>query len=80
MLGHSHSSLSAEFWKHYVFSGETQRRALSHNQRKEMEILNISFPRMGIEPTTCRVYSRMLVPLSNDWIFIFLVVLLHCKK
>ena len=27
-----------------------------------MKILNVSFPRIVIEPTTCPVYSRMFVP------------------
>ena len=30
-------------------------------------ILNISFPRVGIESTTCRVYSCTFVPLRHDW-------------
>ena len=32
------SSLSAEFWRHCVLSGETQRRALPRHQSEEMEI------------------------------------------
>ena len=35
--------------------------ALCH-QGDEIEILNISFPWMGIEPTTCRIYSHTLGP------------------
>ena len=30
--------LSAEFWKHCVLSGRTQRRACPRHQREEMEI------------------------------------------
>ena len=30
--------LSAEFWRHCVLSGRTQRRALSRHQSEEMEI------------------------------------------
>ena len=35
--------------------------------RAQMKVLNVLFPRVWIEPTTCRVYSYMLVPLSYDW-------------
>ena len=30
------------------------------------------FPRVGNEPITCRAYSRMFVPLRNDWLNISL--------
>ena len=46
-----------------MVSNKTHLRALSHHQSEEMNILNISFPKVGIEPTICRVYSRTLVPL-----------------
>ena len=36
-------------------------------QNVAMKMLNISFTRMEIEPTTSRVYSRKLVPLRIDW-------------
>ena len=32
------SPLSAEFWRHCVLSGRTQRRALPQDQSEEMEI------------------------------------------
>ena len=32
------SPLSAEFWRHCVLSGRTQRRALPRHQNEEMEI------------------------------------------
>ena len=32
------SPLSAEFWRHCVLSGRTQRRALPRHQSEEMEI------------------------------------------
>ena len=32
------SPLSAEFWKHCVLSGRTQRHALARHQREEIEI------------------------------------------
>ena len=32
------SPLSAEFWRHYVLSGRTQRRTLPRHQSEEMEI------------------------------------------
>ena len=37
---------------HYVFSGGTQRLAWRRHQSEEIKILNISFPQVGIEPTT----------------------------
>ena len=40
-------------------SGGTQRR--SKNKSEEMKILNISSPRVGIEPTICRVYSHTVL-------------------
>ena len=43
---------------HCVFNG-TQYRALCY-QRAIKEILNISFPRVGIEPTTNRVHWPQL--------------------
>ena len=33
-----HSPLSAEFWRHCVLSGRTQRPALPRHQSEEMEI------------------------------------------
>ena len=46
-----------------MLSGGTQRRTLTLCQSEEMEILNISFPRVEIVPTTFRVYSRTFMPL-----------------
>ena len=40
-----------------VLSDGIQRCALHSYQSEEMKILNISIPRMGIEPITCGVYS-----------------------
>ena len=40
----------------------SKRRALPGYQSKEMKILNISFPRVGIKLPTFRVYSRTHVP------------------
>ena len=39
-----------------------QRRALSLYQSEETKMLNIFFPRIGIEATTYRVYSSTVVP------------------
>lgn len=41
--------------------------ALYLDQSEEMKLLNISFPRVGIESTTRRVYSHTVVPLRHDW-------------
>ena len=54
------SPLSAEFWRHCVLSGGTQRRALPRHQSEEMKIkmqVNILSPRVGIKPTNSRFYS-----------------------
>ena len=42
-----------KFWRHCVVSGGTKRRAFPRYQSKEMKMLNISFPRAGIEAATC---------------------------
>ena len=51
MLRHSvpHLSLNSEALR---VEWRTQRRALPLQQMEEMKILNISFPRVGIEPKT----------------------------
>ena len=63
------SPFAAEFLMRYVLIGIyiRQRRALPRYRSEEMKILNITFPRVGIEPTTSRVYSHTLVPLRHDW-------------
>ena len=38
----------------------------ARHQTEEMKMLNISFCRLEIEPTTCRVYNHTLVPLHHD--------------
>ena len=40
---------------------------LLRRQSEEAKILNISFPRAEIEPTTYRAHSHTLVPLPHDW-------------
>ena len=50
-----------------VESGGTLCRALFRHQSEKNKILNISFPRVGIEPTTYRVNSPTLMPLCHDW-------------
>ena len=45
-----------------MLSGGTQRRILLYYHSELMKILNITFPRVGIEPTTCHVYNRTLCP------------------
>ena len=59
------SPLSAEFWRHCVLIGRTQRRTCSRHQSEEMKIwieVNISFPRVGIEPTTSRFTVTLYTP------------------
>ena len=46
-----------------MLSGETRRCALIQDQSKGIKILNISFPRLEIEPTTRSVYSHTVVLL-----------------
>ena len=48
------------FYRHCVLSGGTQRHFATFPER-----LNISFSRVGIDPTTCRVSSRTLEISSN---------------
>ena len=38
----------------------TQRHAMPRHQSEEIKILNILFPQVVIEATTCRVYSCTL--------------------
>ena len=58
-------SHSGEFF--FLFSSLPKHRALLRYKSDEIKILKISFFRVGIVPTTCRVYSRTLVPLRHDW-------------
>ena len=63
------TSLSAEFWRHYVLSelsGGTQRRPLPRYLSEEIKIyiLDKYYIRMGIQSTTSRVYSHTL---CHDW-------------
>ena len=54
------SPLSAEFWRHCVaFALRPKRRNRSINFK------NILFPRVGIEPTTSRVYCHTLCPCAT---------------
>ena len=50
------SPFSAEFWRHCVLSGGTQRR------NENINIINNSFPRVVIEPITSLFYSHTLFP------------------
>ena len=50
-----------------MLSGGTQRTHARH-QSKEIKILYITFPRVRMEPTTCRVYIHTIVPLHHDWL------------
>ena len=52
VLRHFRFSLSTKFLKYCVPSGGTRRCVLSRYYSEEMKIQNISFPRVGIEPTT----------------------------
>ena len=45
-----------------------QHRALSRYQIEEIKILNISFTRVGFEPTTSRVYNRSLVSVARKYV------------
>ena len=49
-----------------MLSGVIQRRVLSRYQGEEMKILNISFSRLRIEPTTCGAYGHTLAPLRHS--------------
>ena len=41
-------------------SGGKQRRVLPPCKSEQMKKINISFPRVGIEPTTSRVYNYVV--------------------
>ena len=60
-----------------MLSDGTQRHA--YYQSDEVEILNILFPRVGIEPTTCDAHSQTLVPLRDDGT-LFLSIVTHQEK
>ena len=45
-----HSLLSPKFWRHFLLSGETPRHSSPNYQREEMNIFNISFPRVESNP------------------------------
>ena len=51
-----------------MLNGGTQRPVLARFQSEEMKLLNILFPRVGIEPTTRYTYSHTLVQLCHDWV------------
>ena len=55
--------------------GGTQRRVLPRNQVEETEILNISFPRVGIESTTRApaYYLLILKQLFSSQLFRYLL-------
>ena len=55
------SSLSTEFWRHFVLSGGTQRRALSRHQSEEMEIFS-----SGDRTHNQSTLQSHLVPLRHD--------------
>ena len=57
-----------------MLSGGTQRRALPR-QQSEMKILNFSFPRVAIEPTTRRAY--VIYKLGN---IIHIISTYTCNK
>ena len=64
--------ISAEFCRHCMLNGRTQRRSLPQHQSEEIKILNNSYSRMGIERTTCCVYSHTFVPLRQDWPLVYI--------
>ena len=53
--------------RHFLSPLSAELNAAVYLLPERSRILNISFPLVGIEPTTCHVYSRMLVPLRHDW-------------
>ena len=61
-----------------MLSGRTQRRGLPRHQRKEMEIyikVNISSPRVGIEPTTSQFYSHTLCRCATPGLYRTILIL-----
>ena len=61
-------------WQAYggVLSDGIQRLALRGYQSEEIQILNVTYPRVGMESTTCRVDSRTVcVRAPQDSFFYF---------
>ena len=56
--------------------GGTQRRALFRKQSEDIKILNTSFPRAEIRPTTFRIYSYTLVALPHTPHYMCITLLL----
>ena len=56
-----------------MLSGGAQRRAFAFTpERRNGNInLNILFPRVGIEPTTSRVYSHGLCPCATTGLYYY---------
>ena len=64
------SPLSADFWRHSVLRGRTQRRALPRHQSEEIENINLS--KYFISSCGDRIHNQSslqshLVPLRHDW-------------
>ena len=67
----------SEFWRHCVLCSETLPFTSTPERRNE----NILFPRLGMESTTCHVYSHTLVPLRHDCSLSYIVLSKHhCNK
>ena len=54
------SPFSAEFLRHCVLSSEAQRCALPSYQIEEMRVLNVSFPRVEMEPSIVALTAARL--------------------
>ena len=60
ILNNSSSDYSVQTNKLFSFiASHCIRRALARSYSEEMKILNTKFSQVGIEPTTCRAYSRV---------------------
>ena len=49
-----------------MWNSTIQRRILPRYQSENMRVLNIQFPRAEIEPTTCRAYACVFLPLASN--------------
>ena len=64
-----------------MLNGGTERHAFPCYQSEEMKIINVSCPRMGIEPTSChfRSYACPLHDYVNNDLLIKLLIALYME-
>ena len=51
-----------------MLSGESQHRILPRYQNEEKEIINISLPRLRIEPTTYHILTKKMIYHNSSYL------------